>query len=133
MEDMGELHRWLDRSVRYITNGSYTLLLTRVVRKRTLPQNRLMWMWLKCLEDATGQAKEDWHDYYCKKFASREMSTPDGEIVKLAGHTSTMNTEQMTDFLNKVQSDAAAEWGITLPSPEDIGYDEFRLQYERLV
>lgn len=131
--DIETIKQWIERSVRYLTNGVYTLTITRVVKKRSLAQNRLMWMWFKCLEDETGQPSQDWHDYYCKKFVSREMVTPDGEIVSLAGHTSTMNTAQMTDFLNKVQADAATEWGVTLPLPEDLGYDEFRLQYERMV
>ena len=133
ISNMTAVHQWLDRSVKYLMNGSYTLTITKVVKKRTLSQNRLMWMWFKCLEDGTGQPAQDWHDYYCKKLIGREMVTPDGEIVTLAGHTSTMNTAQMTDFLNKVQADAATEWGVTLPLPQDQGYDDFRLQYERYV
>lgn len=129
--NVAAIHQWLDRSVKYLMNGGYTLIITKVVKKRSLSQNRLMWMWFRCLEAESGQSSQDWHDYYCKKLVSREMVTPDGEIVKLAGHTSTMNTAQMTDFLNKVQADAATEWGVTLPSPEDVGYDDFRLQYER--
>lgn len=133
VNDIAAIHQWLDRSIKYLMNGSYTLALTKIVKKRTLPQNRLMWMWFKCLEDCSGQSAQDWHDYYCKKYASREMVTPDGQVVKLAGHTSQMNTAQMTDFLNNVQADAATEWGVTLPLPEEQGYDEFRLQYERMV
>ena len=90
-------------------------------------------MWFRCLEDGTGQSAQDWHDYYCKKILGREFVTPDGEIERLQGHTSTLNTAQMTDFLNKVQADAATEWGVTLPLPEDVGYDEFRMQFERLT
>ena len=128
-----DIKAWIDRCLPSLTNGRYTVAITRDVRKRTLAQNRLMWMWFKCLEDETGQSSQDWHDYYCKKLVSREMVTPDGEIVKLAGHTSTMNTAQMTDFLHKVQADAATEWSVTLPLPDDQGYDEFRMQYERYV
>lgn len=131
--DIATIHKWLDRAVKYIMNGSYSIVITKVVKKRSLAQNRLMWLWFKCLEMETGQPSQDWHDYYCKKLLSREMSTPDGEIVKLAGHTSILNTAQMTDFLNNVQSDAATEWGVTLPLPDDLGFDEFRLQYERYV
>ena len=36
----------------------------------------------------------------------------------------------MTDFLNKVQADAAAELGITLPLPEDRYYSEFINEYQ---
>ena len=129
--DIKAIHKWVDESVKHLVNGAYTIAITRVVKQRSLAQNR--WMWFKCLEDYTGQPSQDWHDYYCKKLISRDMVTPDGEIVKLAGHTSTMNTAQMTDFLNKVQADAATEWSVTLPLPEDLGYEEFRLKYEIMV
>lgn len=132
--DLGKAHQWLDRSVRYVTNGRYTLTLTRVVQKRTLSQNRLMWLWFACIEAETGQPSQDVHDYYCSKLLQREIINPlTGEITKVCGGTSTMNTAQMTQFLNQVQADAATELGITLPLPSDLGYDEFRLQYERYV
>ena len=48
----------------------------------------------------------------------------------IAGSTSKLNTVQMTDFLNKVQADAAAELGITLPLPADRDYNEFINEYK---
>lgn len=131
--DIGSVKSWLDRAIKYITNGRYSLTITRQVKRRSLEQNRLMWMWFKCMEDSTGQPSVDWHDYYCLKLLGRDFVTPDGEIIEIAGHTSVLNTAKMTDFLNKVQADAATEFGISLPSPDDIGYDDFRLQYERYV
>jgi hypothetical protein len=47
----------------------------------------------------------------------------------VVGGTSTLNTVQMTDFMNKVQADAATEWGITLPLPADRYYQEFIQHY----
>lgn len=131
--DLAAIHAWIDRAVKYLMNGGYTLTITRNVKKRTLSQNRLMWMWFKCMEDDSGTPAQDWHDYYCGKLLGREFVTPDGEIHCLAGHTSTLNTAQMTDFLNKVQADAATEFDIILPLPDEEGYDDMRLQYERYV
>ena len=54
------------------------------------------------------------------------MDTPRGRI---AGHTSGLTTEQMTEFLNKVQADAASEYGITLPNPEDLYFEMWAEQY----
>jgi hypothetical protein len=36
----------------------------------------------------------------------------------------------MTVFLNKVQADAAVEFGITLPSPEDKYWEDFYNEYK---
>ena len=68
------------------------------------------------------------HDYYCNRFLRRTAFIK-GREMTVAGSTSKLNTVQMTDFLRKVQADAAAELGITLPLPEDRYYREFVNEY----
>lgn len=129
--DVAALHQWLDRCVKYLTNGGYTMSVTRKVKRRSNSQNALMWLWFHCIETETGQPSRDIHDYYCHKFLSREILDPmTGEVVKVDGHTSTLNTQQMSRFMDEVQADAATEMGITLPLPEDLGYEDFVLQYK---
>jgi hypothetical protein len=36
----------------------------------------------------------------------------------------------MTVFLNQIQADAASEFGIALPSPEDRYWEEFYNEYK---
>ena len=43
--------------------------------------------------------------------------------------SSKLNTEQMTEFLNKIQADALTELGITLPQPEDRFFEQFYAQF----
>lgn len=106
-----------------LSNGVYTLKIVRKTKPRTISQNSLMWMWFKCLEDNSGQPKEDWHDYYCAKFLSRQVQIGN-RLVWVVGRTSMLNTIQFTDFLNKIQADAAME-GITLPLPADRFFADF--------
>jgi hypothetical protein len=47
----------------------------------------------------------------------------------IAGSTKGLTTEQMTEFLNQVQADAATEYGITLPNPEDMYFEVWAKQY----
>jgi hypothetical protein len=111
-----------------LRDGVYVLSIKRKTEPRTVSQNALMWMWFKCMEDNTGTEKQDWHDYYCAKFLMREASFG-RKRFSVVGGTSTLNTVQMTDFMNKVQADAATEWGITLPLPADRYYQEFIQHY----
>ncbi len=111
-----------------LRDGVYVLSIKRKTEPRTVSQNALMWMWFKCLEESTGTEKQDWHDYYCCKFLRRESSF-NGKRFTVVGGTSTLNTVQMTDFMNKVQADAATEWQITLPLPADRFYQEFIHHY----
>ncbi|KAA6342896.1 hypothetical protein EZS27_009356 [termite gut metagenome] len=112
-----------------LPNGVYIVRIERYAEKRTLSQNALMWLWFTCIEHSTGTDKGDVHDYYCSRFLERKASIK-GQEVTIQGSTSSLNTLQMSDFMNKVQADAASEFGITLPLPEDKYYEGFINEYK---
>ena len=111
-----------------LRNGEYTVKIVRKTKPRTISQNSLMWMWYKCMEDSTGQRKEDFHDYYKAKFLARQV-TIGQRCVTVVGSTTDLNTLQMTKYLEQVKADAATEFGITLPLPEDRNYNAFVAEY----
>lgn len=132
--DMGALHAWLDKSIKFLRNGSYTLFIKRETKRRSLSQNRLMWLWFACIEQETCQPAMDIHDYYCYKYLPKDITDlKTGEVVRVGGHTSTLISEAFTDFLNKVQADAATELGITLPVPDDDEFGEFNEEYSKYM
>lgn len=111
-----------------LQNGSYTITVKRTTEKRTVSQNALMWMWFTCIERMTGTPKQDVHDYYVAKFLRRTVSYGD-KVYTVVGETKRLNTEQMTEFLNKVQADAQTELGITLPTQQDRFFEAFEADY----
>lgn len=111
-----------------LRNGEYTVKIVRKTQPRTVPQNSLMWMWYKCMEETTGQPKEDFHDYYKAKFLQRQVAIGN-RWVTVVGSTTDLNTMQMTNYLEKVKADAATEFGIMLPLPEDRNYQTFISEY----
>lgn len=111
-----------------LRNGEYTVKIVRKTQPRTISQNSLMWMWYKCMEDATGQSKDDFHDYYKAKFLSRQIVVRN-RWVTVVGSTTDLNTLQMTEYLEKVKADAAVEFGIALPLPQDRNYQAFVNHY----
>lgn len=123
----------MDKSFDYLCsllkNGVYVVNIKKKIEPRTVSQNALMWMWFQCMEDCTGQPKEDWHDYYCNLFLRRETVIGNRQVIISSG-SSKLNTVQMTNFLNKIQADAASEWGIQLPLPADRYYKEFVDEYK---
>lgn len=127
--------RWLDHPIGLmfdlVSNGEYTLEIKKKVKKRTVDQNALMWMWFTCIEEDTGTLKQDVHDYYCKKFL-RRIVVINGKEEVVVRSTSKLNTAEMTAFLNKVQADAASEFGIRLPSPDDQFFNAFTNRYEHI-
>ena len=111
-----------------LANGKYTITIKRANEKRSIPQNDLMWMWLTCIERETGTPKEDVYMYYCKKFLMKTIQVGN-KMERIYNTSSKLNMEQMTEFLNKIQVDAATELGITLPKPEDRFFEQFYAQF----
>lgn len=111
-----------------LANGTYTITIKRSSEKRSIAQNDLMWMWLTCIERETGTPKDDVYMYYCKKFLIKTISMGE-KLERIYNTSSKLNTEQMTEFLNKIQADAQTELGITLPRPEDRYFEEFYSQF----
>lgn len=122
----------MEHSFDYLTaklaNGVYTLSIKRKTKPRTISQNALMWMWFKYMEEYTGTPKEDFHDYYKARFLGRDIEIR-GRLVHVIGSTTELNTLQMTDYLNKIQADAATEFRIPLPLPADRQYQSFIDEY----
>lgn len=122
-----ELHNTLDMWVSTLSNGQYVMTIERVQRPRSNPQNALMWVWFTIIAQAWSEAmgrqftRENVHDAYCQLFLPVTM--PNGQ--NLPGSTSKLSTEEMTDFLNKVQADAESEYGIQLPNPDDALFYQF--------
>ena len=129
--DVGAILSWVERHIGWLRNGSYELKIAPKRKTRSQPQNRLMWMWFACISQETGQNIDGIHDYYCFRFLPRHITDLEtGATVRVPGHTSTLTTEAFTEFLNQVQADAATELGITLPTPEDLAWEEFEAQYK---
>jgi methionine synthase II (cobalamin-independent) len=63
----------------------------------------------------------------------RRTAQINGEDRVIISGTSKLNTDQFTDFLKKVQSDASTEFGIKLPTPDDLYFESFKQEYGRYI
>ena len=123
---------WINRKFDLMLNGEYTISVSKIVKQRSLMQNSLMWLYFACISHETGTDKDIIHDYYCTLFLSRNEIIGGIEKRIIRG-TSKLNTIQFSDFLNKVQADAASEFGILLPNPDDLRWIEFEEQYKHFL
>lgn len=112
-----------------LRNGRYVVSITKEREPRSIEQNALMWLWFTCIEQETGTPRQDVHDYYCRKFLRKNIIWNGRTEVVVEG-TSKQSKERMTVFLNQVQADAATEFGITLPNPDDLYWQEFYNTYK---
>lgn len=112
-----------------LRDGRYVVTITKDRARRSLDQNALMWLWFSCVESETGTDRHDVHDYYCAKFLRRTIAWNGTERTVVEG-TRRLSKERMAEFLGKVQADAATEFGIRLPNPEDRYFEEFYQTYK---
>ncbi len=93
-------------------------------QRRTLSQNALMWKWVedvvKYVHEATGQDKEDIHEFCKQKFLDPKVIEINGEIVK-RWSTKGLSKAEMSAYLDKIYAWATSEMGLLLPVPEDLG------------
>lgn len=122
----------IDLLLSLLPNGKFTLTIKKQTKDRSINQNALMWMWFACIADTTGNTKEEVHDAYCYMFLSRPV-TMGNRRGNIPMGTSKLNTEEMKEFLDKVQADAASELGITLPNPEDQYFESFAEEYRKKI
>lgn len=53
-----------------------------------------------------------------------------GHWVDVVGETKTLSSSQFSEFLEKIKADAAIDFGIMLPLPEDRMYRDFVDEYK---
>ena len=134
--DLQPIFDKLGRNISLLANGEYEIEVKKAVKKRSVNQNRLMWMWYTLLEDELGQSKKEIHEYCLSQFSSfgkiLQIGDTNFNYVEVR-RSSDMNTEEMTRFLEKIKTWADMEFGIHLPLPEDLGFEDFAEKYGRLV
>ena len=101
--------------------------------KRSLGQNRLLWLWLGCISIETGNTTDILYDYYIDKYAPRiSYIDPNGkERIKIVS-SSKMSTKQKNEFLQKIDADVSTE-GIRLTYPEDKYFEVFYEKYKDFI
>lgn len=97
-------------------------------KKRSLPQNKLYWMWLRCISDETGNDEKALHEYFSSEFLNWEGSMIFGNYVAVRKSTAELDTKEFTDYLEQIKI-KMAEQGIVLPEPGDFGWDGFYARY----
>jgi len=100
---------------------------------RSLPQNKLMWLWLTCIEQETGNDKNDLHDHFKDKWLPKKVVAMFGKIIEKPISTSELDSKQFTDYLERIQQFANIELGIVLPNPDDLHFAEFYQEYSNRI
>lgn len=86
--------------------------------KRSLPQNKYMWLCLEYISESTGHAPDDLHRLFKGMFLPRKEVMLNGKKYSLAGSTTDLTKGQFVEYMMRITAEAA-DMGIVLPSPEE--------------
>jgi hypothetical protein len=130
----GDKRKVIDYISRLPETKRYTVEIKVKREKRSIPQNRLYWLWLTCIMDETGEHKDNLHEYFKQYYLGADEKMVFGKYRIFVTQTTTgLDTLQFTNYLNRIEQFAATELGIILPHPEDEAWEEFHEKYENFI
>lgn len=130
--DLSRIEKQLYSAFSLLKNGEYTLSITKKINKRTLDQNRLMWLWFSCIGQNVGLHHIKAKEAVCAHLSTEEVEI-EGKRYKVPISTSKLNKEQFTAFLEQVKMWAHETLGLDLPEPSDLIFEEFEKEYGRYL
>jgi len=98
----------------------YRVTVERYRKTRSNEQNRYLWgVAYEALEKATGQPKQDWHEYMLgEHFGWEEVSLFGKKKIRPLHRSSKVSTVEFMDFVEFIQQ-RAAEHGLYIPDPNE--------------
>lgn len=97
---------------------------------RSIPQNRLYWLYVTCIADETGNSKEDIHNHLKQTFLKVEDVIIGNASIAKTISTTKLNTSMMANYINQIVVWASSECGIILPDPADYVWEQFYEKYK---
>lgn len=97
--------------------------------KRSIDQNSLMWLWIACISQETGNSTAMLHTEFKEMFLPFKTVILFGKEKREYTSTTELDTLQFKKYLDSIQL-FASENGITLPNPEDKYFEQFKETYK---
>lgn len=102
------INRSLVEMIEGLPEGKYRIVIEPQSTIHSVPQRKLLFMWISLLARETGNTKVDIYNHFCRKFLLEDMPS-----------VSKMSPCQLTHFMNEIEADVAQNLGFTLPVPSD--------------
>lgn len=110
----------------------YEVIINIIPNVRSVPQDRLYWLWLTCIMDETGNSRADLHRFFKDTFLPLQTEVIHGIEFRTTSTTS-LSTKEFSHYLERVHQFAAVELDIYLPWPEEPVFGEFDFKYKNYI
>ena len=86
-------------------------------RRRSNNQNSLMWMWLHEIAGDTGHTAEEMHEFFKGEYLPPKTIEVGDHVQNIRPSTRDLNSEQMSEYLERIQAFCGTELGLMLTLP----------------
>lgn len=93
-------------------------------KKRSLDQNALYWLWMTVIRDhirdtiGSVYTTDDLHEWFRDAFLGKRTIEFKDRALVVPRSTTTLNVQEMTDYLNNIEMYCADRLNLILPIPE---------------
>lgn len=95
--------------------------LVRQQHARTLPQNRLYWVWVTEIANYIGEGRDETHAMLKAHFLrERDIELLEGKRLTMPPSTRHLNVEEFRGYMDEVQRWAATFLGLVLPEGDQV-------------
>lgn len=101
--------------------------------KRTVPQNRLYWLYVACIVDETGNDRDTIHYELRRRFLPVQEKQFAGTVTLRLTSTTELDTAQFKNYIDRIIQFAQSDLGIALPDPADKYFKQFELHYKNFI
>lgn len=105
-----------------LEGNKWEVVIQEHKRKRSLSQNRLMWMWIPYLAKNFGYSDDEMHEELKYAFIGEQSYTNRKGIKRVRPKSTTdLKTKEMAEYLTKIEI-LANNHDVILPIPHDYGF-----------
>ena len=90
--------------------------------KRSNPQNAWYWTIVGIVAKETDNDKDTIHRFFKKEFIGYDVKMVGDKKIAIVRSSATLDTEEFSDFISKVEAFCANELGLQLPDPNSPIY-----------
>lgn len=97
--DKTELNTWLQKH----EGQEIKFGITPVLDKRTIPQNRLYWLYLGIISEETGHSPEELHEFFKHRFLPWRITTIYNTPLQIRGTTTELSVAGFSEYMERIQ------------------------------
>ena len=111
-------------SIMKVLKGEHAVAIKKKRAQRSSMQNRYYWsVVIGYISEETGYTKEEAHQAMQRLFLRYDKEMPNGQVETFVRSTTSLNTIEMTEYIESIRTFALSELGTYIPEPGEVVYE----------